>query len=78
MFLLGHFKVVVVCHICIIISYASHVDALDVQCVSVKHAMLEPDLKTVFNGCILKREGPAGAIEDPAQWSEGPKKLTLT
>ena len=62
-------------------SYASHVDALDVQYVNVKHAMLEPNPKTVFGGCILKREGPAGATEDPAQWSEGPKallKLTLT
>ena len=54
-------------------SYASHVDALDVQCVSVKHAMLEPDLKTGFNGCILKREGPVGATEDPAQGRKGPR-----
>ena len=73
MFLLGHFKVIVVCHICILISYASHVDALDVQCVSVKHAMLEPDPKTVFDGGILKREGPAGATEDPAQGRKGPR-----
>ena len=43
-------------------SYASHVDALDVQCMSVKHAMLEPNPKTVFGGCILKREGPAGEL----------------
>jgi len=54
-------------------SYSSHVDALDVQCVSVKHAMLEPDPKTVFDGCILKREGPAGATEDPAQGRKGPR-----
>ena len=53
-------------------SYASHVDALDVQCVSVKHAMLEPNPKTVFGGCILKR-GPAGATEDPAQGRKGPR-----
>ena len=44
-------------------SYASHVDALDVQCVSVKHVMLEPNPKTVFGGCILKREGSAGELK---------------
>ena len=54
-------------------SYASHVDALDVQCVNVKHAMLEPNPKTVFGGCILKREGIAGATEDPTQGRKGPR-----
>ena len=54
-------------------SYASHVDALDVQCVSVKHAMLEPNPKMVFDGCILKKEGSAGATEDPAQGRKGPR-----
>ena len=57
MFLLGHFKVVVVCHICILISYASHVDALDVQRMDVKHAKLEPNHKTVFGGHLQKMEG---------------------
>jgi len=54
-------------------SYASHVDALDVQRVDVKRAMLEPNPKTVFGGHIQKMEGLAGAPEDPAQGRKGPK-----
>ena len=41
--------------------------------VDVKHAVLEPNIKTVFGGYLQKMEGPAEATEDPAQWSEGPK-----
>ena len=52
---------------------APHLGTLDVRRVDVKHAMLEPNLKTVFDGCILKREGPAGATEDPAQGRKGPR-----
>ena len=54
-------------------SYASRVDALDVQCVNVKHAMLEPNHKTVFGGHLQKMEGPAEATEDPAQCRKGPR-----
>ena len=64
-------------HICILMSYASRVDALDVQCVNVKHAMLEPNHKTVFGGNLQKIEGPAKATEDPTQWSEEPKALRV-
>ena len=60
-------------------SYASRVDALDVQCVNVKHAMLEPNHKTVFGGNLQKMEGPADATEDPAQGRKGPRpKIILT
>ena len=52
-------------------SCASHVDALDVQCVNVKHAMLEPNHKVVFGGHIQKMEGPTEATEDPAQGRKG-------
>ena len=56
-----------ICIALINISYASHVDALDVQCMDAMHVVLEPNHKTVFGGLILKREGPASATEDPAQ-----------
>ena len=56
-------------YICIV---ASRVDALDVQCVNVKHAMLEPNHKTVFGGYLKKMEGPTEATEDPAQGRKDP------
>ena len=62
-------------------SYASCVDALDVQCVNVKHAMLEPNHKTVFGGNLQKMEGPADATEDPAEGRKSQRQkiiLTLT
>ena len=34
---------------------------------------MESNLKTVFDGGILKREGPAGATEDPDQGRKGPR-----
>jgi len=37
---------------------AKGADALDVQCVNVKYAMLEPNPKTVFGGHLQKMEGP--------------------
>ena len=52
---------------------ASHLGTLDVQCVDVKHVMMEPNHKTVLDGRILKSEGPTGAIEDPAQGQKGPR-----
>ena len=45
--------------------------------VDVKHAVLEPDHKTVFGGHLQKVEGPAEATEDPALRSEGPKALKI-
>ena len=39
--------------------------------VDVKHAVLEPNLKTVFGGHLQKMEGPADATEDPAQGRKG-------
>ena len=56
--------------ICII---APHLGTLDIQRVGVKHAVLEPNHKTVFGGHLQKMEGSAKATEDPSQWSEGPK-----
>ena len=58
-------------------SYASRVDKLDVQCVNVKHAMLEPNHKTAFGGHIQTMEGPAGATEDPTQDWKGPRPTNL-
>ena len=55
------------------ISYASHVDALDVQHMDVKHTVLEPNHKTVFGGHRQKMEGPAEATENPAQGRKGPR-----
>ena len=46
---------------------ASHLGTLDVQRVDVEHVLTEPNHKTVLGGRILKREGPAGATEDPTQ-----------
>ena len=55
---------------------ASHLGTLDVQHVDAKHVLTEPKHKTVLGGRILKRKGPAGATEDPAQ-SEGPNVLLV-
>ena len=52
---------------------ASHLGTLDVQRVYVKHVLTEPNHKTVLDGRILKRKGPAGATEDPAQSQKGPR-----
>ena len=41
--------------------------------VDVKHAVLEPDHKTVFGGHLQKVGGPAEATEDPAQGWKGPR-----
>ena len=60
-----------ICIALISISYASHVDALDVQRMDVKHVMLEPNHKTVFGGHLQKMEGPAGATEDLVQGRNG-------
>ena len=46
---------------------AYHLGTLDVQCADMKHVLTEPNHETVFGGLVLKREEPAGAIEDPAQ-----------
>jgi len=47
--------------------------------VDVKHAVLEPNIKTVFGGYLQKMEGPAEATEDPAQGRKGPRpKIILT
>ena len=61
-----------ICIALINISYASHVDALDVQCMDVKHVVLEPNHKTMFDGHLQKMEGPAEATEDPVQGRKGP------
>ena len=62
-----------ICIALIGISYASHVDALDVQRMDVKHAKLEPNHKTVFGGHIQTMGGSARATEDPAQCRKGPR-----
>ena len=47
--------------------------------VDAKHAMLEPNHKTVFDGHLQKLEGTAEATEDPAQGRKGPgPKIILT
>ena len=38
---------------------------LDVQHADVKHAVMEPNHKTVFGGYLKKIEGPTEATEDP-------------
>jgi len=50
-----------------------HLGTLDVQRVDMEHVLTEPNHKTVLGGCILKREGPAGATEDSAQSRKGPR-----
>ena len=50
---------------------AYHLGTLDVQRVDVEHVLMEPNHKTVFGERILKREGPAGAAEEPAQGRKG-------
>ena len=52
---------------------ASHLGMLDVQRVDVEHVLTEPNHKTMLDGRILKREGPAEAIEDPTQGRKGPR-----
>ena len=52
---------------------ASQLGTLDVQRVDVKHVLAEPNHKMVLGGRILKRKGPAGATEDPAQSRKGPR-----
>ena len=52
---------------------ASHLGTLDVQCVDVEHVLTEPNHKTMLDGRILKREGPAEATEGPAQGRKGPR-----
>ena len=46
---------------------------LDLQRVDMEHVLTEPNHKTVLGGRILKRKGPAGATEDPAQTWKGPR-----
>jgi len=55
------------------ISYASHIDAIDVQSVNVKYMMLEQNHKTVFGGHLQNMEGPTKATENPAQGRKGPR-----
>ena len=38
---------------------------LDVQRADVKHAVMEPNYKTVFGEYLKKIEGPTEATEDP-------------
>jgi len=52
---------------------AYHLDTLDVQRADVEHVLMEPNHKMVLGGRILKKEGPAGATEDPAQSRKGPR-----
>ena len=52
---------------------AYHLGTLDVQRADVEHVLTEPKHKTVLGGCILKKEGPTGATEDPAQSRKGPR-----
>jgi len=52
---------------------ASHLGTLDVQRVDVEHVLTELNHKTVLDGRILKREGPAEATEDPVQGRKGPR-----
>jgi len=52
---------------------ASHLGTLDVQHVDVEHVLTELNHKTVLDGRILKREGPAEATEDPVQGQKGPR-----
>ena len=62
-----------ICIALIGISYASHVDALDVPRMDVKYTMLEPNYKMMFGGHIQTMRGPAEATEDPAQGRKGPR-----
>ena len=52
---------------------AYHLGMLDVQRVDVEHVLTEPNHKTVLGGRILKKEGPVGATEDPAQSRKCPR-----
>ena len=52
---------------------AYHLGTLAVQCADVEDVLTEPNHKTVLGGRILKKEGPAGATEDPAQSRKGPR-----
>ena len=50
---------------------AYHLGTLDVQRADVEHVLTEPNHKMVLGGRILKKEGPAGATENPAQSRKG-------
>ena len=52
---------------------AYYLGTLYVQRVDVEHVLTEQNHKTVLGGRILKKEGPAGATEDPAQSRKGPR-----
>ena len=52
---------------------AYHLGTLDVQRADGEHMLTELNHKTVLGGRILKKEGPAGATEDPAQSWKGPR-----
>ena len=52
---------------------ASHLGTLDVQRADVKHAVMEPNYKTVFGGYLKKMEWPTEATEDSAQGRMGPR-----
>ena len=52
---------------------APHLGMQDVQRADVKHAVMEPNHKTVFGGYLKKIEGPTEATEDPAQGRKGPR-----
>jgi len=52
---------------------ASHLGTLDVQRVDVEHVLTELNNKTVLDGRILNREGPAEATGGPAQGWKGPR-----
>ena len=57
-------------YICIV---APHLGTLDVQRTDVKHAVMEPNYKTVFGGYLKKMEAPTEATEDPAQGRKVPR-----
>ena len=52
---------------------AYHLGTLDVQRADVEHVLTEPNHKIVLGGRIQKKEGPAGATENPAQSRKGPR-----
>ena len=52
---------------------AYHLGTLDVQRVDVERVLTESNHKTVLGGRIMKKEGPAGATEDPGQSRKVPR-----
>ena len=73
MHLIGISYIFMYMHYCTSFRYARHAR------VDVKHAVLEPNLKTVFGGYLQKMEGPADTTEDPGQGRKGPRpKIILT